>query len=94
MALREIDASELAQHNTGASCWFAIRGTVYDVTAFLEDHPGGDDVLKDKAGQDATQVSLDETGNDKQKGFFFFPFFLLLVRRLRTLAIRPRLSSN
>jgi hypothetical protein len=23
-----------------------IRGTVYDVTKFLEDHPGGDDVLK------------------------------------------------
>ena len=36
-----------------------IRGTVYDVTAFLEDHPGGDDVLKDKAGQDATQAFED-----------------------------------
>jgi cytochrome b involved in lipid metabolism len=32
---------------------------VYDVTAFLEDHPGGDDVLRDKAGQDATQAFED-----------------------------------
>ncbi len=47
------------QHKTASSCWFVIRGTVYDVTAFLEDHPGGDDVLKDKAGQDATQAFED-----------------------------------
>lgn len=56
---RVIKMEEVEQHKTDASLWFVIHGDVYDVTAFLEDHPGGDDVLKDKAGQDATQAYED-----------------------------------
>lgn len=36
-------------------CWLAIDRVVYDVTAFLRHHPGGD-VLMQAAGEDATVV--------------------------------------
>lgn len=32
-----------------------IDGKVYDVTSFLMEHPGGDDILIDASGRDATR---------------------------------------
>ena len=33
----------------------ALHGKVYNVTKYLEDHPGGEEVLMDRAGADATE---------------------------------------
>ena len=32
--------------------WMIISNKVYDVTKYLEDHPGGEEVLLDKGGMD------------------------------------------
>ena len=32
--------SEIARHNTRTDCWLIIDRTVYDVTPYVEDHPG------------------------------------------------------
>ncbi|ESW05992.1 hypothetical protein PHAVU_010G010400 [Phaseolus vulgaris] len=46
--------AEVSQHNNVQDCWLVIHGKVYNVTKFLEDHPGGDDVLLSSTGKDAT----------------------------------------
>ncbi|XP_059312414.1 cytochrome b5-like [Lycium ferocissimum] len=46
--------SEVSVHNKKDDCWLVISGKVYDVTSFLDDHPGGDDVLLTATGKDAT----------------------------------------
>ncbi|XP_073525517.1 uncharacterized protein [Phyllobates terribilis] len=46
--------SEVSQHNKTKDCWLIINGKVYDVTNFLEEHPGGDEILLTATGKDAT----------------------------------------
>jgi len=51
--------SEVAEHNTGEDMWMAVHNKVYDVTAFIDEHPGGMEVLVENAGQDATYTFED-----------------------------------
>jgi predicted heme/steroid binding protein len=45
---------EVSQHNTEDSLWCIIDHRVYDLTDFLDAHPGGSVVLTQIAGKDAT----------------------------------------
>lgn len=43
--------AEVAKHNSKESCWVIIAGYVYDVTEFLNNHPGGAAQILRYAGQ-------------------------------------------
>ncbi|CAM0881070.1 unnamed protein product [Alopecurus aequalis] len=52
--------SDVSLHASRKDCWVVIHGKVYDVTKFLEDHPGGEDVLLHvSAYGDATEAFED-----------------------------------
>jgi cytochrome b involved in lipid metabolism len=52
---RQITKEELSKHNTARDLWLAIHNKVYDVTKFVEEHPGGEEVLLEQAGNYATE---------------------------------------
>ncbi|XP_067882975.1 cytochrome b5 reductase 4 [Heterodontus francisci] len=51
-----VTEEELAQHNKKTDCWMCIRGMVYNVTPYLEYHPGGEEELMRGAGADGTEL--------------------------------------
>ncbi|PSR79296.1 mitochondrial cytochrome-like protein b2 [Coniella lustricola] len=50
----KLAGSEIANHKTADSCWIVIENKVYDVTGFLNRHPGGRGILLKQGGTDAT----------------------------------------
>ncbi len=46
----ELSAQEIASHRSTSSCWIVVDGNVYDVTSYLDKHPGGAAVLLKQGG--------------------------------------------
>ncbi|XP_073911856.1 cytochrome b5 type B isoform X1 [Castor canadensis] len=53
---------EVAKRNTAKEIWLVIHGRVYDITRFLNEHPGGEEVLIEQAGADASE-SFEDVGH-------------------------------
>lgn len=51
---RLITDEELSKHNQDTDTWLAINGHVYDVTDYLNEHPGGRDAILLASGDDAS----------------------------------------
>lgn len=52
----EVTEEELARHKVEDDAWMAIRGKVYNITPYLDFHPGGIDELMRGAGKDGTEL--------------------------------------
>uniref|UniRef100_F7DDA0 Cytochrome b5 reductase 4 n=1 Tax=Equus caballus TaxID=9796 RepID=F7DDA0_HORSE len=57
--LIEVTEEELKKHDKKDDCWICIRGSkgfVYNVSPYMEYHPGGEDELMRAAGSDGTDL--------------------------------------
>ncbi|KAJ3817475.1 FMN-dependent dehydrogenase-domain-containing protein [Lentinula raphanica] len=51
-----LSTQTIAEHASRNSCWIIVHGKVYDVTEFLDEHPGGSKIILKYAGRDATEA--------------------------------------
>jgi cytochrome b involved in lipid metabolism len=51
-----LTVGEVAKHNTSANCYIVVRDSVYDVTKFIPNHPGGPERIIPLCGKDATSA--------------------------------------
>jgi cytochrome b involved in lipid metabolism len=49
-----LSAQEVAGHNTAADCWSIVNGNVYNLTSYVQRHPGGSSVIKNICGRDGS----------------------------------------
>jgi len=62
-----ISLPELQAHSTKDDLYVLINGKVYNATKFLDEHPGGDEVILAEAGKDATEAFEDVGHSDEAR---------------------------
>ncbi|KAB2577573.1 putative fatty acid protein [Lasiodiplodia theobromae] len=61
--LPTITQAEVQAHNSAESCYVTIGSKVFDITSFVEDHPGGGDLILEYGGKDITDILADEVSH-------------------------------
>ncbi|KAE9380606.1 cytochrome b5 [Stipitochalara longipes BDJ] len=64
---KEFTYAEVAEHSAKKDLFLVIHDKVYDTTAFVDEHPGGEEVLLDVGGQDATEAFEDVGHSDEAR---------------------------
>lgn len=49
-------AEEVAKHNKDTDAWLIVNGGVYDVTEFIDEHPGGMSLVVEYLGTDVSNI--------------------------------------
>jgi len=67
MSDKIVTLEELRAHSTKNDLYMLISEKVYNVTKFLDEHPGGDEVILSEAGKDATEAFEDVGHSDEAR---------------------------
>lgn len=65
-----ITLSEVAKHADASSCWSVIDSSVYDLTDWINKHPGGAQVIQAICGKDGTQSFNGQHANERRPAEF------------------------
>ncbi|MEY2797739.1 MAG: hypothetical protein RIS22_5 [Actinomycetota bacterium] len=61
-----ITMNDVATHNTPQDCWSVVDGKVYDLTQWIDKHPGGSVIIKSLCGKDGTSGFNSEHGGKEK----------------------------
>jgi len=59
-----IPLEEIKKHSKRGDIWVAIQDKVYNLSEFINEHPGGEEVLLEVAGKDAT-TEFEDVGHSE-----------------------------
>ncbi len=58
-----LSAQEVAKHNSASDCWSVVNGNVYNLTSYIQRHPGGQSALKNICGKDGSAAFTNQHNN-------------------------------
>jgi cytochrome b involved in lipid metabolism len=58
--------AEVKKHSSGSDCWSVINGNVYNLTSFVQRHPGGVSAISSLCGKDGTQTFDNQHGQSSK----------------------------
>jgi len=65
-APKSFSLAQVAQHNSASSCWSAINGQIYDLTSWINQHPGGSQAILIICGKDGSSAFNDQHGGQRR----------------------------
>lgn len=57
-----LSADEVAKHNSGSDCWSIVNGNVYNLTSYVNSHPGGAANIESICGKDGSSAFKGQHG--------------------------------
>lgn len=84
-AAKTYSLQTVATHRRADNCWMAINGAVYDLSAYIPQHPSAPEVMLAWCGKEASQAFM-----TKNRGRAHSPYATELLQRYRigTLEVR------
>ncbi|KAF1976921.1 cytochrome b5 [Bimuria novae-zelandiae CBS 107.79] len=67
MADKDFTYSDVSEHSTKKDLYIVVHDKVYNASSFVDEHPGGEEVLLDVGGQDATEAFEDVGHSDEAR---------------------------
>ena len=55
ITLAEVQKRKTGKGEDDSGVWFVLHDKVYDVTKFLDEHPGGEEILVENSGKISTE---------------------------------------
>jgi len=69
IATFQLTLDEVSKHKTSSDCWLAIDSRVYDVTSYINQHPGGTREILNHCGKNASTAFASMGGKGKIHSF-------------------------
>lgn len=66
-ATQEYTYAQVAEHTGKKDLFIVVHDKVYDASSFVDEHPGGEEVLLDVGGQDSTEAFEDVGHSDEAR---------------------------
>ncbi|KAL1641005.1 hypothetical protein SLS58_006447 [Diplodia intermedia] len=80
---------EVAAHNKKSDMWIVVHGKVYDVTSYLQDHPGGVEAIEEVAGTDCT-AAFEDVGHSEDARELLQPLLIGVLSAEEAAANKPK----
>lgn len=74
-----VSRAEVAKNNTRSSCWAIIDGSVYNLTRWIAQHPGGTSAILRLCGTDATSAFDGQHGGQSGPSSVLDDYFIALL---------------
>ncbi|XP_068754807.1 cytochrome b5 reductase 4-like isoform X2 [Montipora capricornis] len=91
--VRPVTEEELGKHNSENDAWICIRGRVYNITPYLEYHPGGIPEIMRGVGRDGTDL-FDETHKWVNAESMLEKCFIGPLKRDIAIKVKPRTDNG
>ncbi|XP_077982191.1 cytochrome b5-like isoform X2 [Glandiceps talaboti] len=86
--LRQISLEEVEKNYNNQSLWLIIHNKIYDLTKFIEEHPGGEEVLLEQGGHNATE-SFEDVGHSSDAREMMKEYLIGEIRKEDLDKIKP-----
>ncbi|CAK9442299.1 uncharacterized protein LODBEIA_P60420 [Lodderomyces beijingensis] len=87
------DLEQVSKHTTHDDCWVVINGKVYNVSSYIDEHPGGEEVILDVAGADATEA-FDDIGHSDEAHEILAKLFIGNLKGAKAVEAKRAQSYN
>jgi len=75
-AIPSYTLAQVASHSNSASCWSIVNMSVYDLTTWINSHPGGSRAILSMCGKDSTSAFMAQHGGQSRPENELKTFFI------------------